>query len=393
MPRNIVIYRENLLAYSETFILNQAESLQNFRPYYVGTRRLNGLSLPEDRSVVLSSGTVVGRAEELLYKFSGFAPRLHARLRQIRPALIHAHFGSDGVMALPLARRLRVPLLVTFHGYDAAMHDEALLALPNLRDRRLVQQRPQLIREATLFLAVSEHIRRLLIAKGFPAEKIVTHYNGVDTHRFDYRDPAQASDLPPLVLFVGRMVEKKGVADLLRAMQQVRAQLPEARLVLLGDGPLLTELQTLAGHLGLPCDFMGRQSVPEIQQWMAQASLLCVPSVTAQNGDTEGLPTVVLEAQACGLPVVATEHAGIPEAVQHEVNGLVVPERDPAQLAAALTRLLTDAPLRQRFGQAARREVVRRFDAGNQVRVLEQLYTRVIGQQLPSAAAQRSVTS
>ncbi|MEW6422619.1 MAG: glycosyltransferase, partial [Deinococcota bacterium] len=152
MSGNVVLYREDLLPYSETFILNQGESLRQFTPYYVGTRRIDGIVTPGERTIVLNHRTWLGRAEELLYKATGISPRLLGRVRALQPVLLHAHFGFDGAMALPLARQLRRPLVVTFHGRDASIHDEHLKTAGSLRERRLVAWRPRLIREGTLFI-------------------------------------------------------------------------------------------------------------------------------------------------------------------------------------------------------------------------------------------------
>lgn len=372
--QNIVIYQEDLLAYSETFILNQAESLRHFVPHYVGTRRVRGLQTPPERTVVINDRPVTGRLLELAYKATGYSLRLDRHLRRLQPALIHAHFGPNGAMALPLARRLGLPLVVTFHGADATTHDEHLLASRSLRDRRLVTRRPQLIASGALFIAVSEHIRRELLRRGFPAQRVVTHYNGIDTRLFS---PAPAARRDGEVLFVGRHVEKKGGEYLLRAMREVQVALPGARLVLIGEGPRQGELQALAGALGLNCRFLGRQTPEQVRAWMARSSVFCLPSVTAGSGDTEGLPTVLLEALAMGLPTVTTDSAGNPEAVRHGQTGLVVPERDAGALAQALIRLLRERALQRTFSAAALEDVRARFDAARLSRGLEALYTDV----------------
>ncbi|MEF2278512.1 glycosyltransferase [Deinococcus sp. YIM 134068] len=379
MTRNIVIYHEDLLAYSETFILNQGEALRQFRPYYVGTRRVDGIPTPPERTIVLNDRPLTGRLAELWYKATGLAPHLDRRLRELRPGLIHAHFGSNGVMALPLVRRLRLPLIVTFHGFDATTRDELLLASDSLRNRRLVTRRPQLIASGALLIAVSEHIRRQLLDRGYPPHRVVTHYNGIDTRAFT---PAPEMPRENLVLFVGRFVEKKGTEYLLRAMRAVRERVPDARLVLVGDGPLRGELEGLARELGLgpgpDVRFVGRQTPQEVRAWMAAARVFCLPSVTARSGDTEGLPTVLLEALAMGVPTVTTRSAGNPEAVTDGETGLVVPERDAAGLAHALTRLLLDPALRGSLSAAALNDVRARFDAGQQARGLEALYIRAV---------------
>lgn len=367
-------------------MLNQGESLRHFTPYYVGLRRVAGLDLPRERTLTLNGGTSVNRFEELVYKATSVSPRLVARLRALAPSLLHAHFGPDGVTALPLARQLRLPLIVTFHGYDATIHDTVWRASARLRDRRFPARRTRLLREGALFIAVSNHIARQLTLRGCPPEKLVTHYIGVDTDVFS-PVPQRAHGLE--VLFVGRLVEKKGVAYLLRAMREVQDAEPDTRLTLAGDGPLRAELEALACSLNLRCTFLGRQSPEEVRGLMARADVFCLPSVTARNGDTEGLPTVLVEAQAMGLPAVTSDSAGNPEAVRHEQTGLVVPEKDERALARALLRLLREEQTWRRFSLAAREWTLDRFDARKQARVLEELYEEVLNKQRIRVAAQQ----
>ncbi len=375
MKPNIVIYHEDLLAYSETFILSQAESVQRFTPHYVGTRRVTGIETPRERTMVLNDHSPLGRARELTYKATGFSPHLVSHLRALNPVLMHAHFGSDGAMALPLAQRLRLPLVVTFHGYDATTHDDHLRASRSLRNRRLLSRRPQLIASCALIIAVSDHIRRSLLARGYRPEQVVTHYTGIDPTHFT-PDPDEVREAAPTVLFVGRFVEKKGCVYLLRAMQAVTQAVPGARLVLIGDGPLRAEMEAAARDLHVHAEFLGRQSIGSVRDWMRRAWVFCLPSITASSGDTEGLPTVILEAMASGLPTVTTDSAGNPEAVTDGEVGFTVPERDEAGLAQALVRLLRDEPLRRRFARLGRQVVLDRFDMNKQARALEALYER-----------------
>ena len=384
MQRAVAIYRENLLTYSETFILNQGESLRRFTPYYVGTRRLPGLDLPCGRTLVLNGGGAVGRVEELVYKAADVSPRLVARLRALQPSLLHAHFGPDGAAALPLARQLHLPLIVTFHGYDATVRDAALRGAATRRDREFPAKRAKLLREGTLFIAVSDHIRRQLLLQGCPPEKLVTHHIGVDTAFFS---PPAERTREPEVLFVGRLVEKKGCVHLLRAMREVQTAEPEARLTVVGDGPLRDELEAQARTLGVHCAFLGQQTPAEVRSLMARAKVFCLPSVTAHNGDTEGLPTVLVEAQAMGLPAVTSDSAGNPEVVLHERTGLVVPAQDERALARALLRLLQEELTWHRFSSAARQWTLDHFDIRKQTGLLEDLYEAVLNTHQTKEAA------
>ena len=302
-----------MLPYSETFVRDQAEGLKGFDPYYAGSRRVKGLDLPGDRTVVVNGGGPSGKAAEVLYKLSGVAPKFYRRVGNIRPALVHAHFGPDGVSAMSLARRLGVPLLTTFHGFDATMTDEHARR-SFYRHRAYLRGRERLQSEGRLFLAVSEYIRGRLLDVGFPSEKVVVHYNGVDLGLFR---PDPEAERGPVVLFVGRLVEKKGCEYLVRAMSRVQEDVPEAELVVIGTGPLRAGLEELAGGMLRRYRFLGALPPEEVRAWMGRSSVLSVPSVGANIGDAEGLVLGFGGAHASGLPVASLDGSPITDVVAY----------------------------------------------------------------------------
>lgn len=372
-PRPLVaVYRDALLSPSETYIREQAESLRRHRSVYVGTRRTTpGLALPADRVLLLREEPgYAGRLREFAFKRFGAGSALARPLRALRPVVLHAHTGIDGAVALPLARRLGVPLVTTFHGFDITATDETLRRM-SARCHAYLRRRERLKREAAVVLAVSESIRERLLAAGYPEERVRVHHIGVDTARFQ-APPGIARE--PLVFLVGRLIEKKGVRHLLAAMREVQARLPEVELVVAGEGPLGARLAARALELGVRCRFVGRVTPDEVRDWMARARVVAVPSVTAANGDAEGLPIVALEAMAMGTPVVGSSTAGIPEAVVHGVTGLLGPAGDEAALARNLLAMLSDPERRTAMGDAARRRVLERFDLARQTAALEDVY-------------------
>lgn len=372
-PR-VIIFRSYLLGRSETFIHDQGEALQTFEPWYVGCRRGDGVALPAQRSVVMNTGGMSGRLREVTYKLTGFAPRFRRGLGRLAPALVHAHFGPDAVLILPVTQALGVPLVTTFHGYDATMADDHARSSFFLH-RRYLERRAVLQREGRLFIAVSEFVRERLLAQGYPKERTVVHYIGVRLDRFR---PDVAVVREPVVLFVGRLSPEKGCVYLIRAMRRVQHECPDAELVVLGDGPLRATLERLAlGNVGR-CRFLGAVPQEEVIAWMARAQVLCVPSVRLPSEQAEGFGLVFAEAQAMGLPVVSSAVGGISEAVVHGETGLLGPERDETTLSTHLLRLLRDPVLRAEMGEAGRRRAVRLFDARKQTRALEDLYGRVV---------------
>lgn len=370
----IVIYKDKLLPRSQTFVRAQAEALANYLTVYAGAELVaDGLPLPEGRWTAVNEGTWLGRVEQSMFYRMGWAPKLVRALAQTRPALMHCHFGPDGVRAMHLAKKLRVPFLITFHGYDATITPGLS---PDWRHRAFIRQRAVLARTAAKFIAVSNYIKTRLVDQGFPEEKVVVHYIGIDT---DFFQPDRSVPREPIVLFVGRLVEKKGCEHLIRAMGRVRAACPGVRLVIIGGGPLQTKLEQLARQECPKTTFLGARSAHEVREWMNRASVFCVPSTTARNGDQEGFGLVFTEAQAMGLPVVSFASAGVPEAVANGETGFLVPERDEEGLARNITLLLTDKQVWQRCSAAGSARVREQFSLRKQTRVLEEIYTSITG--------------
>lgn len=365
------IYCDHLLPYSATFVRSQAEALQHFTPHYVGCRQIKGLPLPAERTTVINQGGMAGKISEAVYKLWGVPPAPFVQqLKQVNASLIHAHFGPDGLRALPLAHRLKVPLVVTFHGYDATVTDD-YARRASLSHRTYLKQRSILQQEARIFIAVSEFIKKKLLDQGFPSNKIFVHYIGVDTTVFT---PDPTVEREPVVLFVGRLVEKKGCEYLIRAMGEVQQQQPDAELVIVGDGPLRASLEHLAKTTLKRYRFLGAQSPECVRAWMNRAKVFSVPSIIAESGDAEAFGIVFAEAQAMGLPVVSFASGGIPEAIAHGKAGFLAPERDWQGLAKGIMQLLDNSSLWADFSRTGRERVQAVFDLHQQTRALEDIY-------------------
>lgn len=365
--RRALLFRSELLPVSETFIAAQAGALRRYEPWFAGLKRVRGgLALDETRVIVPArTDSLRAKIARRVYLRAGFAPEFLRRVEAVGAELIHAHFAVDACAALAVRRRLKIPMIVTLHGYDVTSGDadlrESSFGRAYLRFRRALWD------EARVFVCVSEWIRRKALERGFPEEKLWVHPIGIDVEAFR----PTAGKKEPLVLFVGRLVEKKGCGYLLRAMRLVEAQMPEARLVVVGDGPLRAVLEAEACGL-LRCRFVGTASAEEVREWMRKAAVVAVPSVVASTGDTEGMCLVALEAQAMALPVVAFRGPGI-EVMDGE-TGLLVRERDADALAEALVAVLRDETLAELMGVAGRSRVERLFNLQTQTALLEDKY-------------------
>jgi glycosyltransferase involved in cell wall biosynthesis len=371
----VAIFRHNLFRISEPFIAEQAQHLRRYQPLYVGRKRFG---LPPDGASSL--------ALEDLYKrwtlprigwqmLTGDAQPYVRLLGRRRPSLIHAHFGIEGVSALGLAMRLKIPLVTTFHGFDATLKTHAMLGSPAWFRYPLLRRK--LAREGNLFLCASSFIRQKLLETGFPESCTHTHYIGVDCQTIRPRADFEET---PLILHVARLVEVKGTRYLLRAFATVARKYDRVRLLIIGDGPLRRQLHALTVSLGMRdrVEFLGAVPHVAVLSWMRKAAMLVLPGIRTATGREEGLGMVLLEAAATGLPIVGSRVGGIPECMLEGKTGFLVPERDEDALARRMAELLEDPVRRHRMGAAGRALVEDRFDIDQQTAVLENYYDSLI---------------
>ena len=367
----VALLRHQLFLPSEVFIAEQARALRKFAPLLIG-RVLGGEPAPGVDYHVPAAG----RCAQLRYVLRR-DPKLFMReLEARRPVLIHAHFGVEAVYGMELARRLGVPLVTTFHGFDATLRSSVLLTSRKPTWIHYWLNRAALKSSGALFIGVSEFIVAQLRRLGFPPERTHAHYIGVDTAAF----AAPCGERAPLILHVARLVEQKGTAYLLEAFARLAAKHAAVELVVIGAGPRQSELLERAAALGIGARvrWLGAQPHAEVKRWMRRASVFCLPGCTTANGAAEGLGLVLVEAAASGVPVVATRHGGMPEAVDDGVSGYLVPERDVRALADGLDALLSSESLRCRMGSAGAQLAQTRFDLYRQTQALERLYEAVL---------------
>jgi len=270
-----------------------------------------------------------------------------------RAQVVLAEYGETAVLVREACVRAGLPLVVHFHGYD-------------ISDRHVLARNRDAYREvfctASAVVAVSRDMERRLTELGVPAAKL--HYRpcGVDCGVFTGGHPAAA---PPIFVAVGRFVEKKAPHLTVRAFARALHDVPHARLVMIGEGPLLGTCRDLVVELGLASSvlLLGPQPPEAVRDQLVHARAFVQHSVVAANGDSEGTPVSVLEAGACGLPIIGTRHGGIPDVVVENVTGLLVNEHDVDAMGDAMKRLGTDAALAARLGQAGAARVRECFSA------------------------------
>ena len=380
MPKRVAVFRNTFLKPSEVWMYNNLLAQDRYEPRVFCRHRIHVDRFPFPCSSIRDSSEgrdgPFDRAAEVAYALFRSSPRLRRELEAFGPDLIHAHFGVDGVYALPFALKARRPLIVSVHGYDVSRLPRFRLYPVSwfnywLHFDRLVEHTDRFIAH-TRFRAVQ------LEAKGVPRERISVHYLGIPVERYAIEKANERR--PRNVLFVGRFVEVKGIETLLRAFAIIADRQPKGRLILVGWGPQLPEIDRWISELGLTdrVDLPGFVPQERLREWYEQAAVFCHPSRTSATGEAEGIGVSILEAQAGGLPVVATRHGGIPEGVEDGETGVLVEEGDVPNLARALGELLDDDGTRARMSRAAVIRMRERFDVRKQAAQLERLYDEIL---------------
>jgi glycosyltransferase involved in cell wall biosynthesis len=387
----VLICRAGLLPFSETFIKEQMQAYARWHPVLVGTHRTDPCLAMDGMDVRIlhqEHPTVWSRMFKRFFREIHVAPPgVVRKLRNEAASLVHIHFATDATDYWPSVRQLNLPVIVTLHGYDITIRKEwwqspaAPLAMRNYPQRLLEMSRYSRVH----FVAVSEAIRRRAIDYGLPPDRISVQYTGVDLARFRFSG-RPVTQRRRRILFVGRLVEKKGGECLIRAFASLRQTIADAELVMIGEGPLRAKLEALAHELNVPVEFTGSRASDVVKEQIDSARVLCLPSIIADNGDAEGFGMVILEAQASGVPVVTSALGGATEGIVDGVTGFSFSEGDVAALSERLTRLLTDDALAESMSAAAPRFVAEKFDIRSCTRSLEDLYDRVVAATAPVSA-------
>lgn len=383
--RRVALFRKSFLPYSQTFIHDEIRHHQRYA-VTVFTRKWHNIDRFPGHEVVWLERHPgeIRRFESLVYKLFCRSTRFDAVFSQRRFDVVHAHFGYDGIYALPFARRHSLPLVVTLHGHDVSI----LMSRERYQPKYLLYwlTRKRLFRSTAIFLAVSDELRDLVISLGCPPERVTVLPVGVDLSRFAPGQPLEGH--PPRVVMVGRMVEKKGFRYGIEAFLQVVEGGVDAELVIVGDGPLMGELKESVERSGSAraVTFTGSLSHEETAALLRTAGILLAPSVVTGNLDREGSPTVIKEAAACGVPVIGSLHGGIPDLIDDGRTGYLVQERDVGSLADRLGQLLADEGLRLGFGRNARLKMEQQYGIDRYCRRLEEIYDAVIADALEAKA-------
>ncbi|MBR9834521.1 MAG: glycosyltransferase [Alphaproteobacteria bacterium] len=361
----ILAYSDKLFTPSESFIPRGYSAFSELKPIYIG-HKING-PVPKGAEVI-ELGPLHGFGGEAAFKqFGAISGKLEKTLRALNPIAIHASFGKSGAYALPLAKKLNLPLAVTYYGGDATKKTNTKNSVLRVYNRR----RAKLWREADLILPCSDFIRRELLAKGAPDDKMVVHHNTADPARFQ---PGEKRDL---VVFAGRWSPKKGIDTLIDALTRLGPALDGWTVRLCGNKPegerdsFEQGLHDKLAASGLKVELAGWVPADDMPKHWAEARIACIPSKRAPSGDAEGLPLVCIEAMLSGCALAATRHAGITECVKEGETGFLVDEGDAEGLANVLRTMLTDRDQTARMGYEGRAFAMDSFNLQKQSKKLE----------------------
>ena len=365
-------------------IYRQITALERFKPIVIAQKREEAERFP------FSPIEVVGKpATHFLRRFwfkqlrqapwqisKSELNQLIAVLDRRNAQLLHIYFGHIAVHLLPLILRWPRPTIVSFHGADV------MVDMDKPAHRAATER---MLKAVRLVLVRSRSLRDAVIRIGCPENKIRIHRTGIPVAETPFVARNWPTEGDWRFVQAGRLIEKKGFATSLRAFSEFVARYPKATFTIAGEGPLQSELETQVRELGIAdkVSFRGFISQKELRELFYSSHIFLHPSETGPDGNQEGVPNSMLEAMASGLPVFATIHGGIPEAIENDRSGILVAEKDHEALAAKFFEL-TSAP--QRLSEIARESAIavsEKFEQQAQVRKLEDYYFEALSSPRP----------
>lgn len=295
-------------------------------------------------------------------------------LKQEEYDIIHCHFGSIGLIAKSLrdVGAIRGKLITAFHGIDITMFVKLFGS----------DVYKELFEAGELFLPISDCWRNRLVELGCDTSKILVHRMGIDCGKFTFISRRLDDGEVIKIVTIARLVEKKGVEFAIRAVAKLMKTAPNVEYTIIGDGPLKQNLQELICQLnvGKAVQIFGWKQQQEVIEILNESHILLMPSVTATNGDQEGIPVTGMEAMATGMPIIGTHHSGIPELIQDEVSGFLVPERDTEALVERLNYLVQYSEQWCEMGKAGRAFVEKNYDINKLNDQLVKIYQELLKQ-------------
>ena len=364
-PLNICIIKPNKAAFSETFVQEHIDGIKgNKKVLYGGAFPI--YDNEDDYLIKSKIGLLSYLIQKKIFRKKDIRIRNNALvnyLQKEKTDVVFAEYGMVGAMVTKACKMANVPLVIHFHGADVHRQPTIKEYLPFYK---------KAFSYASVLIAVSVDMAEELIKLGAPASKIITSSCGVDTLKFPLLDISKSGRN---FLSVGRFVEKKSPSSILNAFKIVTGKFPDARLWMVGNGPLFNKTNDLVKKLGLEnCVILtGVLNGDQIRELMKQSRCFVQHSVTASDGDKEGTPVTILEAGASGLAIVSTLHAGIKDAVINGETGYLVPEHDVEEMAAYMIKIAADVDLAVRLGLKEAAHIRKYYDTRDRINTLNSI--------------------
>lgn len=364
---NIAIFSPSKNPYSETFIQAHKNFLKGNIFYYYGGKYLALEGHPPLASV---NDLRLLRLQKKLFREPDdfiMESTIVNSLRKHKIDVVLVEYGTHANWLLPFIKKAGLPLVVHFHGYDASAKH---IVEKNGRYR-------ELFRHASKVIAVSRKMEMMLLEMGCPREKLAYNANAPQTEFMD----VQPSFSKKHFIGIGRFTDKKAPYYTILAFKEVIGNHPDAKLIMAGDGELLNTCKNLVRHFGLAdqVEFPGVISPETYRKLLSESVGFVQHSVTASSGDMEGMPIAVLEASAAGLPVISTNHAGIPDVIVHGRTGLLCEEHDVAGMAENMVRILDDVEYARELGGAGKRHILEYYSMERHIEELQGILEGVVG--------------
>jgi colanic acid/amylovoran biosynthesis glycosyltransferase len=378
-PPVVAFYCATFLKPEMLHIYRQITALERVRPMVIAQKRENAERFPFDNiDIVAKAPTHFWRRFWCRQVRNRPWQISHAELDKLLRVLtendtqlLHIFFGHIAVHLLPLVRAWRRPSIVSFHGADVLVDMEK----PAYRKRT-----KEVLDAVRRVFVRSESLRHAVVDLGCAEDKIDIVRTGIPLEEFPFQDRKFPTDGEWRFVQACRLIEKKGLATMLHAFTHFLTQYPKAKLTIAGEGPMLRELQELTRKLRIDNQVAlpGFVSQEKLREIFYGSHIFLHPSETGWDGNQEGIPNSMLEAMASGLPVFATNHGGIPEAIEDGVSGILVAERDHGALAHALLATAQDLNLLARLARNGANVVRHKFDQREQARRLEEIYLELL---------------
>jgi glycosyltransferase involved in cell wall biosynthesis len=371
--KNIVIFSPNKNAYSETFIQAHKNYLKGNIHFLYGS----WTPLYSEKN---------GKLVDYFYKnnplsrFAGVLPsflfirffsktnqeHLESYLKKERIDIIIAEYGLSGSKNLEVIKKLNIPLIVHFHGFDASVNEV-------IKENKEIYKK--MFEYAKSVVVVSNVMKHKLLKLGCPKEKIILNICGPNNLFIETIPKFTKKQF----IAIGRFVDKKAPYYTIFSFDKVLQKHPDAKLIIAGDGQLLNTCRNIAKALKIENNifFPGKITPEHVKNYLIESLAFVQHSVTAENGDMEGTPVAILEASAAGLPVISTKHAGIPDVIVHEETGLLVEEHDVEGMAENMLKVLNDIEYAKKLGTAGKQRIKDHFTMEKHISVIQNLIENV----------------